>query len=62
MKILKETVSVVVEFDKEDLKALSTVLGSMSTKEYKEFGASDYQAELLYAIYCELSDYVDDED
>lgn len=59
MKILKK-VRIVVDFDKDDLVALVALLGNMSKKDYIEFGMSDEQADLLYRIYSELSDYVDD--
>jgi hypothetical protein len=59
MKILKK-VRIVVDFDEDDLVALVAFLGSMSKKNYMGFGMSDEQADLLYLIYSELSDYVDD--
>lgn len=59
MKITEEKVGVLVYFDEDELEALVTLMGNMSTKDDMEFGLSHDQAELMYLIYCELSDYVD---
>lgn len=58
MKILKK-VRIIVDFE-EDVGALVALLGNMSVKDQMEFGISDKQADLLYLIYRELSDCVDD--
>jgi len=57
MKILKK-VRIVVDFGEDELGALVALLGNMSKKDYMGFGISDEQADLLYRIYSELSDYV----
>lgn len=59
MKILKK-VRIVVDFEEDELGALVALLGNMSVKDQMEFGISDKQADLLYLIYRELSDCVDD--
>lgn len=63
MKILKEkatVLSVTVRFDEDELDALVTLFGKMTADEIVEFGVSSEQAELIYLIYRELSNYVDD--